>query len=91
MKKNPNPEDLEVCMDGIGADMGDIPTIPPSIPQDIASRKYTVRYIIPTVSSNDARDTKGSPRNMSVSAKSAEDAVKTVLAAHPNADISSVD
>ena len=91
MRKEPNPNDLDVCMDGIGADMGDIHTVGASTPKDIASRKYTVRYIIPTVSSNDARDTKGSPRNMSVSAKSAEDAVRTVLAAHPNADISSVD
>lgn len=91
MRKEPRPEDLEVCLDGVGADMGDMPVIPPSVPKDIASRKYTVRYIIPTVSSNDAKDTKGSPRNMSVSAKSAEDAVRTVLAAHPNADISSVD
>ena len=90
MRKEPNPADLDVCMDGVGADMDDIPTIHPSIHQDIASRKYTVRYIIPTVSS-DARDTKGSPRNMSVSAKSAEDAVKAVLAAHPNADISIVE
>ena len=40
---------------------------------------------------NDIKDTQGSPRSMSVSAKSAEDAVRTVLAAHPNADISSVD
>ena len=91
MRKEPNPDDLDVCMDGVGADMGDIPTIPPSIPQDIASRKYTVRYFIPTVVSSDARDTKGSPRNMSVSAKSAGEAVRAVLAAHPNADIYSVD
>lgn len=90
MRKEPSPFDFDVCMDGIGADMGNIPTIPPSIPKDIASRKYTVRYFIPIVSS-DGRDTKGALRNMSVYAMSAEDAVRTILAAHPNADISSVD
>ena len=90
MRKEPNPEYLEVCLDGIGASIGGTYT-PPPVPKDISTRKFTVRYIIPTVSSNDALGKKGSLRNMIVTAMTAEDAVRAVVAAHPDADISSVE
>lgn len=91
MQNGLSPDHLDLCFDGVGADICDKTVIPPSIPKNMASRKYTVRYIIPTVSSNDALDTNRPLRNMSVSANSAEDAVRTVLAAHPDADISCVE
>ena len=88
--KNPTPKDLEVCMDGIGAAITDASVHHYPTNKGIVTRKFTVRYIIPTVSSNDA-ESQGVSHSMGVAAASAEDAVRTVLAAHPTADISSVE
>ena len=84
MQKEPDPEQLAKCMDGIGAEIEDAPSRPKRVDNRVASRQYSVRYIIPTVSGN-------KEKNMRVAGNSAEDAVKACKAAHPDADIESVD
>ena len=86
MRKDPSPESLASCMDGIGAEIKDATERPPKVSPSVASRHYTVRYIIPTVSS-----LSGKEGVMRVSSDSAADAVKAVTTAHPDADITSVD
>lgn len=90
MRKNPNLESLASCMDGIGAEIADATERPKKVSKSVASRQYTVRYIIPTVSSPCA-SLKPTERDMRVSSDSAADAVRAVKAAHPDADITGVD
>ena len=85
MKKEPTIDELTECMDGVGAEIADGHDCSPrSVSNATQSRKYTVRYIIPTVSG-------GGARNMSVAGDNATDAVNACKAAHPNADILGVD
>ena len=73
-------------MDGIGAEIPDAKVT--EVPKEVASRKYKVRYYIPTVSvSAGKRDEKV----MSVETDSAEDAVRATKAAAPDASIISVE
>ena len=71
---------------GIGAEIGDAhPPEPSNVPKDIATRKYTVRYFIPTVSAGTKEG------EMQIRGTTAEDAVRAVIAAHPDANITGVE
>ena len=89
MINHPDPKKLVECLDGIGAEIADATEHPKTVDKRIALRQYTVRYIIPTVSSSAYG--KSADCNMRVAGNSAEDAVKAVLAAYPSACITSVE
>lgn len=84
----PDIDKLGSCMDGIGAEIPDAKVT--EVPKEVASRKYKVRYYIPTVSSTFASE-KSDEKVMSVETDSAEDAVRATKAAAPDASIISVE
>ena len=78
---------LNECMDGVGDKTGKSTFSQANATSASGvSRKYIVRFIIPTVNS----DLEGA-RAMSVAGDSAEEAVRAVKAAYPNAKITQVD